>query len=194
MHFGKTITSLFAIILMFSLFSCESNSSESVIGGLYGDVRWNYEFESYTDYLEFYNIFKDYNEERYWVPSSDSNYFDVIYNFDTYPVTLIDAKESRYDIDFWFQTMYATLSNDIFEIVFTINCLNESDFTNNASLETNLVINDETYDVSVIYNSDIAIAYGTIQLVETFKEELILDDYLDEIVNLFETSFTDVFK
>ncbi len=194
MNFKKITTSLITLAIMFSLCSCEESECEKgVVGGLCSQVRWIYQFESYEDYSEFYDIFKDYNEERYWVPSSDSNYFEVAYDFYTCPIRLKDALDRRYDLEFSGQELSTTLVNDEIEIELTFNSLDIVNFVNMISLETYVTAVDDTYEISIIHNNEIVIAYGIIEPVVAIEDESFFYNYLIEIIKLFNISAIDVF-
>ncbi len=191
MNIRKVTVILVPVALMFSLSSCDPY--KGVDGGLYGQIADSYIFESYDDYLEFYDTFKDYNEQRYWVPSSESDIFEIKYRFYMCPIRVIDRNERRYDLYFRFQDMYAILVNDEVNIHLTFNSLDVVDFVNILSLETYVTAGDDTYEISIVHNNDVVIAYGTIQPAEAFGGELIFDNYSEEIIRLFNISAIDVF-
>lgn len=115
------------LLLVFSLSSCEQgfntplksnnslSTSNDIDGGPHSRVAGCYEFKSFDDYIVFYDIFKNYNEERYWVPKSSSN-FDITYTFKSEGMYLDDVNAKRYDLDFKYQTMMVDINDSDFSL------------------------------------------------------------------------------
>ncbi len=193
------------LIPLFSLCSCEyidTNIDESdteenidfVEGGPGSLIACEYYFNSFSEYLDFYNVFKLYNSERYWLPI-DSNDFITKYRFESLGVPLEDVHATRYDLEFPLQTMEVSLSIDTLSINLEINNINIEQIEG----ITNLIfeIDDDNlgldyYNAINLMCDDILIAYGNISFDISSNDEL-NTEILDEIILLFNDGFKYVF-
>ncbi len=87
-----------------------TNNDSQLEGGTNSRVVCTYFFDSYYDYQSFYNIFIDYNTERYVVPNDSNEEFEFEYVFVSEGVELSDYMNKRFDIDFDYQTMHVNIT------------------------------------------------------------------------------------
>ncbi len=197
----KFITFITSMFLVFGLSSCNSNYDSSFIsdntdGGPYSRVVGSYFFYSFDDYQYFYEIFKDYNIERYWQPIDDED-FDMCYRFQSGGVYLDDIRENRYDIDFDLQSMYVHISDEDFSLelsVYDINYVYSVDVFNIEELSYSLSepnrTSPEKYPVS-FSNNDIVIGDG--YFISEKLDKSAISGKLDKILPLFKESYDYVF-
>lgn len=193
----KLKTLIVGLLIIFGLSSCNLNYDSSSIsddtdGGPHSLVVGMYFFYSFDEYKYFYDIFKDYNTERYWVPI-DNGDFDMYYKFRCV-AHLDDLEANRYDIEFIIQDMYVYISDDNFSLELSVYDLN---YINGFGAEylSYLVgepskISPEKYPISFI-NEDIVISDGYFTY-DTF-EESIVSEKLDTILSLFKGGYDYVF-
>lgn len=120
------------MILMFSLLLCgcsnissdlSSNSSSignecptsgCIEGGpgslIYGKY---YFYNGFDEYLEFYEIFKQYNIERYLQPIDDNSTMTYQYRFTTCPIVWEYVRDRKYDLDFQDPHMYVKINTNL---------------------------------------------------------------------------------
>ena len=85
----------------------QQNNNSEIEGGENGNVVARYEFETYENYLAFYNEFSEYNTERYFMPKIEkTELFDSIqYIFESEGVPYTIATNQVFSFCFPFQTM-----------------------------------------------------------------------------------------
>ena len=120
---GRALAALLSLLAMLSgcgepaldSSSSSSFSSDCIDGGEHGQVAWTYLFDTFERYCEFYQTFKGYNAERYWVPrcSGDAS---AVYSFMTLPISLDDVRAKRYDLRFKGQEMGAKIQAGSVEV------------------------------------------------------------------------------
>lgn len=199
----KSPLTLFGLALALGLFGCAaadtfgSSSSEQVEGGPHSPIAGYYCFESYDAFLAFYDVFKGYNAERYWVPMENDD-LNVEYCFETLgiPADVYNAK--RYDIDFDYQTMYARISDERMDLTLTMSVLEQTDFKETISAsEIAITICDcspkmNKFEAHIAYGpSDLSIASGILTLND--EETDFISEYSDVMSDIFYGAFADVF-
>ena len=195
----KIIPSLLLVLLSFSVFGCNHNSDDSfssinpIEGGPDSKVVGLYSFSSHEEYLNFYELFKDYNSQRYWAPINSDD-FEVFYFFRTEGINLKDFNAKRYDLIFQGQNMFVSLKNDFLQFYLSLDFLTNIDFGDDIDLYSDVNFDDynKEYDVSLFLNSnDFCIATGILK-AQDYDNDLI-ENNLKESVSLFNGGFGNVF-
>lgn len=97
--------------------SCNDSENSDVEGGPNSRIVGLYEFDSSSEYLNFYETFKEYNQERFLCPL---DFYDnsLTYYFRTEGIKYSDFYSNRYDIDFDLMNMFFGFKLDDIEIKF----------------------------------------------------------------------------
>lgn len=173
-------------------FPSVSQSSDVIEGGEHGLVRGRYTFNTFEEYRNFYDIFKVYNHERYWVPQN-SDAIDIVYYFETVPISLEDLRAKRYDLRFKGQEMKAELNNDSIAMAlqFEVLALHLANWElGDVSFAFEEGEEENTYDVSFSVKQA-EVAKGTLTSLDSNQEAI--SDSLENLVTLFELSKQYVF-
>ena len=93
----------------------ENTQINKIEGGETGRVRGFYEFETYDEFLNFYLIFIEHNEQRYLFPTNNSENICFEYSFLSEGVLLSDYEQKKYDICFPNPTCYLNVFSNEFE-------------------------------------------------------------------------------
>ncbi len=84
---------------------------DRIVGGPEGPIYGRYPFANYEEFKAFYEIFIDYNEERYFVPETAENGLLFKYEFTSAGVKLNLYKEKRYNLDFPNPQMFVEITS-----------------------------------------------------------------------------------
>lgn len=181
-------------IVLLVLFSCccsvgcnEPNRSR---------VVRHYNFESYEEYEEFYDIFCDYNQERYVVPRSSAS-IEITYFFNS----VADYDELRtkgYHVNYFHAYMYFEVNNlaDQFEneelasyrLKFeAYNVADEYDEVCNNLSEVSFKVKTEQYSQTIsIFIGDIEVARSYIDTSISI-EDANFTGVMDKIISAYKT-------
>lgn len=88
----------------------DNTDSTQIAGGAESRIVGAYSFNTYNEFKEFYEIFIDYNIERYLVPFDAKDKFIFEYKFVSEGVNLTDYNNKKIDIVFNNQTMYVNIT------------------------------------------------------------------------------------
>ncbi len=103
----KFISVIMSAVCMTFLFTgCDQGD-----GGPYGPIYGEYPFANYEEFKAFYEIFVNYNEERYFVPQATTDDLLFNYMFTSAGVKLNEYKTKRYDLDFPNPQMFVEISS-----------------------------------------------------------------------------------
>ncbi len=99
------------VVFVSACANSNTTSTDSRIeGGSDSKVRGEYLFNGNDEYLSFYELFKDHNEERYLLPAVDENRFNINYTFVSEGVLLGDYQNQNYSIKFDNQSLFCSIS------------------------------------------------------------------------------------
>ncbi len=133
------------------LASCKDPSNQDKeVGGENDRIRGEYVFSNYEEYETFYNVFIQYNTERYFVPNDKDQSFKFEYTFLSEGVEYSDYQAGKFDIVFGYQTMYVNITykgDDNYRV--EGKCLAFDDKTQMENLEYKITEND-----GKIFNKD----------------------------------------
>lgn len=156
LFFGATIT-----LCLTSLIGCAvNNNSEDysdIDGGPNSRIVGLYEFDSSSDYLNFYETFKEYNTERFLCPMGFHNN-SLNYYFRTEGINYNDFHSNRYDIDFDLINMFFEFELNDIKIKFETFDLSNTDISfNNFSISYDFAKSNKKIQVNY-YINDISFA------------------------------------
>lgn len=110
----KKILAMMILAPVVFISACANSNTTSIDsqieGGSDSKVRGEYLFNGTDEYLNFYELFKDHNEERYLLPAVDENRFNINYTFVSEGVLLGDYQNQNYSIKFDNQSLFCSIS------------------------------------------------------------------------------------
>lgn len=118
------------------LVSCSTDNNSANLepdGGPDSRIVGKYIFTSSSEYLDFYQIFKRYNSERFLCPI-DFNENSFKYYFRTEGIKLTDFESNRYDLDFDLMNMFFEFEFQSNKITFETFDINDNSFNNEPSV------------------------------------------------------------
>ncbi|MGM9813537.1 MAG: hypothetical protein ACI32C_01300 [Candidatus Enteromonas sp.] len=163
-------------------------------GGPNSRVVGYYDFDTFSDFSNFYRIFKEHNVERYWVPA-DSKEIAISYCFKSEGVRYRDVQASRYDLTFGLQSMFATINGSGFSFKAQLAPLSVADegllFNDLFSVEVEPKKSNLTKTGLTFLCGDIEIGRGSFK--EDPEDEISLKRNVDHIASLFQGGLGFVF-
>lgn len=162
----------FAASLLVSCSTLNYPVNLEVEGGPDSRIVGKYKFVSSSKYLEFYQIFKEHNLERFLCPI-DFNYNSFIYYFRTEGIKLSDFESNRYDLDFDLMNMYFEFEFESNKITFETFEINDTNFMNGFSVSYEFLESNNETQVYYFVNDFLFASTCWINNDLVFNEEFI---------------------
>lgn len=175
---------LFLICPMFLVMtSCIKNPDDSLEGPY---IACNYTFNNHSDFMTFYNEFKNFNNERYLVLVDVEN-TTITYHFHSYGIEWWNY--SRYDIEFPNQIMELVIYKNNSEKFLIGRCFDVSLFTSIDQIEMKTTTINNGLKMELFYEDYLLFESCFNSFLED-EEDILL---LNEIFNAFERGLSFVY-
>ncbi len=152
-------------------------------GGPEGPIFGRYPFDNHGEFKAFYEIFIDYNEERYFVPETAENGLLFKYEFTSAGVKLNLYKEKRFDLDFPNPQMFVEITSVADEdFYFKGECMDVKDVNLSETFTYQITENYRKKTCLSIYSNEDLIFTG--EFTETLSTEDI-DAFAEKLLQSF---------
>ena len=146
--------------------------NSEIDGGPDSRIVGKYKFTSSSEYLEFYQIFKKHNSERFLCPI-DFNGDSFIYYFRTEGIKLTDFESNRYDLDFDLMNMFFEFEFESNKITFETFEINDTYFINEFSVSYDFLESNNKTQVHYFIGDFLFASTSWINNDLVFNEEFI---------------------